>query len=52
MEDYHVNTAFSMGRQHNESNNETSSVHTQPSAMAPATLRMMGRVHNNNNNNK
>ncbi|QID83461.1 serine/threonine-protein kinase KIN2 [Saccharomyces pastorianus] len=43
MEDYHVNTAFSMGKQHNENNNEASSVNTQPSAMAPATLRMMGK---------
>ncbi|CAI4038004.1 hypothetical protein SMKI_04G3430 [Saccharomyces mikatae IFO 1815] len=45
MDDYHVNTAFSMGKrnQQNDDNSESNSVHTQPSTMAPATLRMMGK---------
>lgn len=45
MDDYHVNTAFSMGRgnQQDDGNSESNSMHTQPSTMAPATLRMMGK---------
>ncbi|CAI4058193.1 hypothetical protein SKDZ_04G3410 [Saccharomyces kudriavzevii ZP591] len=45
MEDYHINTAFSMGGSYkqDDGNSEGDSVHTQPSAMAPATLRMMGK---------
>ncbi|EJS42392.1 kin1p [Saccharomyces arboricola H-6] len=45
MDDYHVNTAFSMGKHNQQSNgnSESNSLHTQPSTTAPATLRMMGK---------